>query len=202
MSFKTLQYALWGLVAVVGGAAGGYFYMNGLAPKPVVTTTGTAAIGGPFVAVDHNGATITEAAFSGSPSLVFFGFTHCPEICPTTLSDMAGWLAKMGDDGQTIKSYFVTVDPERDTPVIMKDYVTAFSDRITGITGTPEQVERLLKNYRVYSRKVRTGDGNYTMDHSAVVILLDAKSNFVSTIAYGEDEGVALDKLKLLVKRG
>lgn len=201
MPFKTLQYTLWGLVAVIGGAAGGYFYMNGIAPKQVVTSQGTAAIGGPFVAVDHNGAAITEAALAGSPSLVFFGFTHCPEICPTTLSDMAGWIEKLGDDGRAIKSYFVSVDPERDTPEIMKDYVTSFSDRITGITGTPEQIERLLKNYRVYSRKVRLGDGDYTMDHSALVILLDQNSNFVSTIAYGEAEDVALDKLKLLVKR-
>lgn len=201
MTFKTIQYTLWGLVALAGGAFGGYFYINSFQTQQVTQIVGAPAIGGPFELVDHTGATITEASLIGSPSIVFFGFTHCPEICPTTLSDISGWLSDLGDEGKDIKSYFVTVDPERDPPDVMKDYVTAFSDRITGVTGSPEKITQILKNYRVFSRKVRLGDGDYTMDHTASVILLDVKGEFVSTISYGEATKVAVDKLKLLVKR-
>lgn len=201
MSLKTLQYALWGLVAIAGGAFGGYFYINGVQKPQSQQLAGVQQIGGPFELIDHNGATITEAALSGSPSILFFGFTHCPEICPTTLSDIAGWLDETGDVGKNINSYFITVDPERDPPEVMKDYVTAFSDRITGVTGKPENITQILRNYRVFANKVRLGDGDYTMDHTASVILLDSKGEFVSTISYGEVPSVAVDKLKLLAKR-
>lgn len=201
MSLKTLQYVLWGLVAITGGAFGGYFYINGIQPQQAQQLTGAPQIGGSFELTDHNGATITEAALQGSPSVLFFGFTHCPEICPTTLSDISGWLEETGDEGKNIKSYFITVDPERDPPEVMKDYVTAFSDRITGITGTPENISQILRNYRIFANKVRLGNGDYTMDHTASVILLDNKGEFVSTISYGEVPSVAVDKLKLLAKR-
>lgn len=201
MSLKTLQYALWGLVAIAGGAFGGYFYINGIQKPQSQQLAGVQQIGGPFELTDHNGATITEAALNGSPSILFFGFTHCPEICPTTLSDISGWLDETGDVGKNINSYFITVDPERDSPEVMKDYVTAFSDRITGVTGKPENITQILRNYRVFANKVRLGDGDYTMDHTASVILLDSKGEFVSTISYGEVPNVAVDKLKLLAKR-
>lgn len=201
MSFKTLRYALWGLVAIAGGAFGGYFYVNGFQAQNALKLTNASTIGGPFELVDHSGTTVTEASLKGSPSVIFFGFTHCPEICPTTLSDISGWLDELGNEGKDIKSYFVTVDPERDTPDVMKDYVTSFSDRITGVTGTPEKIAQILQNYRVFARKVRIGDGDYTMDHTASVILLDRNAEFVSTISYGEVPKVAVDKLKLLVKR-
>lgn len=206
MSIKYVRYALWGLVAIVGGAFGGYYYVNGFGSggslnQTVSKVTGTAAIGGPFELVSHDGKTVTEASFKGSPSVVFFGFTHCPEICPTTLSDISGWLEALGDDGKSIKSYFVTVDPERDSPEVMKDYVTSFSNRIIGLTGSPEKVSEILKNYRIYYNKVRLGDGDYTMDHTASVILLDEEGQFVSTVAYGELEETAVKKLRLLAKR-
>jgi len=201
MSLKTFRYGLWGLVAIACGAFGGYFYVNGLQPKQEQENARVAAIGGAFDLIDHNGATISEAALKGSPSILFFGFTHCPEVCPTTLSDISGWLDAMGEEGKSLKSYFVTVDPERDNPEVMKQYVTAFSDRITGITGTLEEISRILKNYRVFSNKVPLAGGDYTMDHTASVILLDREGNFVSTISYGETPDVAVDKLKLLIKR-
>lgn len=201
MSLRTVQYALWGLVAIAGGAFGGYFYMTNVQQPQSQQLAGAQQIGGPFELTDHNGAAITEAALKDTPSILFFGFTHCPEICPTTLSDISGWLDETGDSGKNIKSYFITVDPERDSPEVMKDYVTAFSDRITGITGTPENITQVLSNYRVYANKVRLGNGDYTMDHTASVILLDAQGEFVSTISYGEVPSVAVDKLKLLAKR-
>lgn len=203
MPLKNFQFALWGLVAIAAGAFGGYFYVNGVsAPTNVVRSVGVPAIGGDFDLIDHNGGQITQAALEGQPSVLFFGFTHCPEICPTTLHDVAGWLDSAGDAGKDIKAFFITVDPERDNPEIMKDYVTAFSDRITGITGSPEKVDQILKNYRVFSRKVRLGDGDYTMDHSATVILLDKNAEFVSTISFGEETDVAIRKLKNLATRG
>jgi len=206
MSIKHVQYALWGLVAIAGGAFGGYFYVNGFGPGSGIPqsgskTTGIASIGGPFELVSHEGETVTEAALKGSPSVVFFGFTHCPEICPTTLSDISGWLDALGDEGKDIKSFFVTVDPERDNPDVMKDYVTSFSDRIVGLTGETDKVSKVLKSYRIYSNKVRLGDGDYTMDHTASVILLDSDGKFVSTVSYGELEETAVNKLRLLVKR-
>lgn len=199
---KMLQYMLWGLVAIVGGAAGGYFYIHGTEPAGAVKVAGAPSIGGPFELVDHSGARLTQDALPGSPSILFFGFTHCPEICPTTLSDISGWLDSLGDEGRGIKSYFITVDPERDTPEVMKDYVTTFSSRITGLTGSPEEIAGILRNYRVFARKVQLGNGDYTMDHTASVILLDKKGEFVSTISYGEAPAAALDKLRLLIRRG
>src|SRR5690606_7695814 len=122
----------------------------------------------------------------GAPSAVFFGFTHCPEVCPTTLYELSVWLEELGDEAAAVQAYFVTVDPERDTPEVMKDYVSSFSDRITGITGEPEAVAQMLKDFGIYSRRIETSDGDYTMDHTASVILLDRHGAFFGTIAYGE----------------
>ncbi|RUT99463.1 SCO family protein, partial [Mesorhizobium sp. USDA-HM6] len=130
--------------------------------------------GAPFTLIDQKKAPITEAAFRGHPSVVFFGFTHCPEVCPTTLFEMAGWLKTMGDSGKNLNAYFVTVDPERDTPEIINSYVSNFSDRITGITGDPDKVHAMAKSFGIYWKKVDTGDGDYTMDHTASVMLLNA----------------------------
>lgn len=158
--------------------------------------------GAPFTLVDQNGAEITEAAFRGQPSVVFFGFTHCPEVCPTTLVEMDGWLKKLGDEGKHIRAYFVSVDPERDTPEVMKTYVGNVSDRIVGITGAPDKVAAMTKSFGIYSRKVDTGDGDYTMDHSASVLMLKRSGDFFGTIAYEENADTALAKLKRLAREG
>ncbi|WP_296744033.1 SCO family protein [Mesorhizobium sp.] len=158
--------------------------------------------GGSFTLVDEKGAPITEAAMRGRPSVVFFGFTHCPEVCPTTLFELAGWLKTMGDSGKNLNAYFVTVDPERDTPQIMNSYVSNFSDRITGITGDPDKVHAMAKAFGIYWKKVDTGDGDYTMDHTASVLLLNAKGEFAGTIAYGESADTAIAKLKRLAAGG
>ncbi|MGI6856728.1 SCO family protein [Mesorhizobium sp. 1B3] len=158
--------------------------------------------GAPFTLVDQNGAEITEAAFRGQPSVVFFGFTHCPEVCPTTLVEMDGWLKKLGDEGKDIRAYFVSVDPERDTPEVMKTYVGNVSDRIVGITGAADKVAAMTKSFGIYSRKVDTGDGDYTMDHSASVLMLNRSGDFFGTIAYEENSDTALAKLKRLAREG
>ncbi|MBN9070953.1 MAG: SCO family protein [Rhizobiales bacterium] len=158
--------------------------------------------GDAFALVDQDGAPITEAAFRGHPSVVFFGFTHCPEVCPTTLFEMDGWLKKLGTEGKDIRAFFVTVDPERDTPELMKNYVTNVSDRITGITGDPDKIHAMAKSFGIYWRKVDTGDGDYTMDHTATVLLLDGRGGFAGTIAYAENPDTAIAKLKRLAAEG
>lgn len=160
------------------------------------------AYGAPFALVDQKGAPITEAAFRGQPSAVFFGFTHCPEVCPTTLFELDGWLKQLGDEGRSLRAYFVTVDPERDTAEIMDTYVSNVSDRITGITGEPDKVHAMAKAFGIYWRKVDLDGGDYTMDHTASVILLDGRGAFAGTIAYEENPDTALAKLKRLAAEG
>lgn len=155
-------------------------------------------IGDPFRLIDHNGDLITDAAMSGKPTAVFFGFTHCPEVCPTTLYELASWLDALGDDGKDINSYFITIDPERDTPQVMKSYVENFTDRIVGITGSPKDVLKLAKSWHVYWKKIPLDDDDYTMDHSASIFLVDAKGHFKGTISFGENPEIALQKLKNL----
>jgi protein SCO1/2 len=163
-------------------------------------TNGGEPYGASFALVDHKGAPITEAAFRGQPSAVFFGFTHCPEVCPTTLFELDGWLKKLGDDGKNLRAYFVSVDPERDTAEVMNSYVSNVSDRITGITGEPDKVHAMAKAFGIYWRKVDLEGGDYTMDHTASVILLDSDGAFAGTIAYGENPDAALAKLKRLAE--
>ncbi len=158
--------------------------------------------GGPFTLVDQKGAEITEAAFRGHPSAVFFGFTHCPEVCPTTLFELDGWLKKLGDEGKDIRAYFVSIDPERDRPEIMDAYVGNVSDRITGITGDPEKEAAMAKSFGIYARKVDHEGGDYTMDHTASILLLDGSGDFAGTIAYSESTDAAIAKLKRLADEG
>ncbi len=159
---------------------------------------GGEAFGAPFALTDHNGQPITEAAFRGHPSAVFFGFTHCPEVCPTTLFEMDGWLNQLGEAGKDIRAYFVSVDPERDSPDVMKSYVTNVSDRITGITGDPAKVEAMAKSFGIYWKKVPLEGTDYTMDHTASVLLLKPSGDFFGTIAYQESAETAVAKLRRL----
>ncbi|MEP2978362.1 MAG: SCO family protein [Lentilitoribacter sp.] len=155
-------------------------------------------IGEPFKLIDHNGDTITDEAFSGKPTAVFFGFTHCPEVCPTTLYELAGWLEDLGENGKEINSYFITIDPERDTPQVMKSYVQNFTDRIVGITGKPSDVAKLARSWHVYWKKIPLDDDDYTMDHSASIFLVDTKGHFKGTISFGESSDTAIQKLENL----
>jgi protein SCO1/2 len=156
-------------------------------------STQSSSVGGPFTLTDQNGKTVTDANFKGEPFLVFFGFTHCPDVCPTTLYEMSEVLKRLGPDAQKTAALFVTVDPERDTPEKMKQYVSSFHPRIFGLTGTPAQIDAIKKEYRVYSKKVPTKDGDYTMDHTAVVYLMDKNGRFVApfNMARSADEAAA-----------
>jgi protein SCO1 len=142
--------------------------------------TAPAAIGGPFQLTDQAGQTVTEQNLKGKPTLIFFGFTHCPDVCPTSLFEISEVLKAMGKDADRVNALFVSVDPERDTAAAMKDYLSSFDPHLKGLTGNPEAVAKVLSAYRVYSKKVPLKDGDYTMDHTALVYLMDRDGRFVS----------------------
>lgn len=162
-----------GLV-VIGGAV--LLQLSGV-NRPALAT-----VGGPFTLKDQNGNTFTDKDLAGAPTLIFFGFTFCPDICPTTLFDVSEVLRAAGDNGDKVRVLFVSVDPERDTPDVLKDYLSGFDARILGLTGTQQELDAIIKAYKVYARKIPTGDApdDYTMDHTAIVYLLDKQGNFVN----------------------
>ncbi|WP_181704574.1 SCO family protein [Chthonobacter rhizosphaerae] len=198
---KWVRIVTWALVACLVAATGWLVWAGRTGEGPAaVTTTGEAAVGGPFTLVDQDGKPVTEALVAGKPYAVFFGFTHCPDVCPTTLADMALALKEMGPEADDLKVLFITVDPERDTPDILKSYVASFSDRIVALTGTEAQIADVVEKYRVYRRKVPNEDGtDYAMDHTAAVYLMGPDGRFRGTISYGEPQADALAKLKRLV---
>lgn len=197
---KTIRIVLWAAVVVMAGALGWLTYS--------VTQSGDkiaeAPFGVPFQLVDQNAQPISEQAFRGKPTALFFGFTHCPEVCPTTLFELDGWLKKVDPDAKGLQAYFVTVDPERDTPAILGQYISNVTDRVTGIAGDPAKIAEVVKGFRVYAKKVPLDetkpDGDYTMDHTASIFLLDADGRFKGTIAYGENPETAVKKLENLMK--
>ena len=140
----------------------------------------TSAIGGPFKLIDQNGNTITDGDFKGRPFLVFFGYTHCPDVCPTTLFDVSEVMRVLGKDADRTGALFVTVDPERDTPAVMKDYLSSFDPHLRGATGDRVAIDAVEKAYRVYAKKVPMENGDYTMDHTALVYLMDKQGHFVT----------------------
>ena len=200
MTMKALRILLWTAVVVVAATLGWISYGKFLSQDQVAA----GPFGVPFELVSQNGEPITEKAFTGKPTALFFGFTHCPEVCPTTLFELNGWLEKVDPDGTKLQAYFISVDPERDTPQILGDYISNVSKRITGISGPADKVMEMVKGYRVYARKVpldeKQPDGDYTMDHTASVFLLDSTGRFTGTIAYGENPDTAIKKLENLAK--
>ena len=192
--------ALWGLVIIFAGALAWVSYELTRGPG----AASEEPYGVAFSLVDEEGQPITEEAFRGRPTALFFGFTRCPDVCPTTLFELNGWMKEVDPEGDDIDAWMVTVDPERDTPEVLGDYMSNVSDRIGGITGTPEEVAAMIKGFNVYARKVPLDeddpDGDYTMDHTASVFLLDEEGRFRSTIGYGENAEVAVEKLRNLIE--
>jgi protein SCO1 len=158
--------------------------------------TAPSAIGGPFQLTDQTGQTVTEKSMLGRPTLVFFGFTHCPDVCPTTLFEMSEVLKAMGKDADRVNAYYISVDPERDTQAVMKEYLSSFDPRLKGLTGSPEQVAKVMSEYRVYSKKVPLKDGDYTMDHTALIYLMDRDGKFVAPFNINQKPEQAASDLK------
>jgi protein SCO1/2 len=185
------------MIGAIAVAAGATALWMGLALRAQVQS-GATKIGGPFTLVDDTGAQVSEADLKGKSTVMYFGYTFCPEVCPTTLTDLAQWMQMIGQDADRLNYVFVTVDPERDTPKVMHDYVSAFDPRIRGLTGTSEQIAEVAKEYGVYYKRIPTSDGGYVMDHSAVLYMMDPNVRFVGVIPYQEDTAKAVAKLKKL----
>jgi protein SCO1/2 len=145
--------------------------------KPVVPAS--ASVGGPFQLTAHNGQTLTDKDLLGRPFLVFFGYTHCPDVCHTTLFEMSEILRALGSQAK-IGALFVTVDPERDTPAVLKDYLSNFDPRIVGLSGDRAALDPMLSEYRIYAKKAPNGSDDYAVDHTTVVYLMDKNGQFVS----------------------
>lgn len=185
-------------VFVVGaaGLGGALVQLSGAGGR---TATQGSTVGGPFTLVDQDGRTVTEAEMKGKPHLVFFGFTHCPDICPTTLYDISQALAAMGPDAAKTGVLFVTVDPARDTPEAMKAYLQSFSPGIKGLTGSQAQVDAMVKAYKVFVRKQPLANGGYTMDHTAVIYLMDRNGDFVAPVNLKRPPQQVADEIRAYV---
>jgi protein SCO1/2 len=165
-------------------------------PEPLLPSALTAM---EFELIDHDGDAVGPDTLIGRPSMVFFGFTYCPDICPTTLSDISGWLDALGEDAKDLDTIFITVDPERDTIEAMAEYVGHFDPSIRGWTGSLDEIMRAAEGFRVKFVKVATEGGDYTMNHTASVFLYDASGSFAGTIDYHEPEEFAVPKLRRLM---
>ena len=198
---KTVRIVLFVLAAIMAGL---FFWLWNEATNEQ-TALSDKPFGVPFSLTRQDGATITEQAFLGKPTALFFGFTNCPEICPTTVYELSGWMNKVDPQKSKLQAYFVSIDPDRDTPDALKTYLTNVTDRIVGISGDPAKVKDMARGFKVYFKKVPTDpakpDGDYTMDHTASVFLLDKQGRFTGTIAYGENPDIAEKKLENLIAK-
>jgi len=175
-------------LSLAAAATAGLWALMILAPVPQITRSGTAAIGGPFTLVDTDGATVTDRSYPGKWRLIFFGYTFCPDACPTTLHNMSVALEKLGSDAGKLQPIFITVDPRRDTREVMADYLKSFDSRIVGLTGTQAQIDSIVKEYRVYvgQEKAETTGDDYLVFHSSYIYLMDPRRTFVDVISGAE----------------
>ena len=176
-------------LGIIGVAALGWLLADRLTADAGGGSSGEALIGSEFALVDHTGKAVTDDDFAGRWQLVFFGFTYCPDVCPTTLATVSAVLEELGDDADQVAPLFVTVDPERDTPAAMAEYLANFDPRIVGLTGSPEQIKAAAKAFRVYYARVDKDDqpDGYTMDHSAFLYLIDPDGDYAAHFSHQDD---------------
>ena len=196
MIMKRLRFFLWALIAVAVSVTT-IFWMR--EPATDKLQTGKVIIGGPFMMTSHLGQPVTEKDYLGQPLAMFFGFTNCPDICPTTLLRLSDLMKKLGPEADKLQVVLVSVDPERDTPEVLKSYIAQFDSRFSAMTGTHEQLAAFAKAYRFIYKKVPLTGGEYTMDHSAGVFLYDEKGDFVGTLDPHESDQIVLKKLVKLL---
>ena len=176
------------LVVVCAAAIAGVAGYSSLKPGQGPISSGTALVGGPFELTAHTGARVSDKDFEGKYLLIFFGYTYCPDVCPAELQVISAALDYLGDKGKNIQPIFITIDPERDTPEALSKYMPNFHPRYLGLTGSPKEIERVAKAYRVYYAKAKeTGDGDYLMDHSSIIYLMDRQGTFLKHFSYGTD---------------
>ena len=166
---------------------------------PKTQEAGTSSVGGPFALTNQDGQRVTERDYAGRTHLVFFGFTHCPDVCPTTLQQIGDVLQALGPKGKDVRALFIAVDPERDTPEALKTYLASFDPRIVGLTGSADEVNAAVKAYRAYVRKVPTKDGDYTMEHTALVYVMNGQNRFLNALNLARPpEAAAAELAKML----
>ena len=168
-------------------------------PRGAAGTLLASAIGGPFHLVDQNGKTVTDGDLKGKWSLVYFGYTHCPDACPTALNDIAIALDELGPQRGAVRPVFITVDPERDTPEVLKSYVTSFDAPILALTGSREEIAQAAKDYRVYYAKHPEAGGDYSMDHSSVIYVMDPEGRFTASFTHESSPEQIAERLKKLL---
>ena len=190
-----MRLALWVLVGLVATGVIVLLWKSA-EPEQGVVQTSMATIGGPFTLTASTGKPFSSAELNGKPAAVFFGFTHCPDVCPTTLARLTKLRRELGKGDGALSIVFISVDPERDTPAEVDTYMKLYDSPVIGLTGTPAQIEQVKKQFGIYSRKVEQPGGSYSVDHTATVILLDRNGQFSSTLSPEEGNQVALDKLK------
>lgn len=199
-----VRYVLW-LMVLLAVSVVGVLALDPVLKRVTVRsgtpTTDAIGIGGDFSMITHKGHAFTQADLGGRPTIMFFGFTTCPDICPSTLIEMTGWLDLLGADADRINAIFVSVDPERDTPDILASYLTAFDRRIIGLTGTPEQLELMARRYKFYYERIAQDGDNYTIDHTASVYMLDKTGTFVGAVDRHEPSATRIGKIRMLVNR-
>jgi protein SCO1/2 len=193
MTISKLRIVLWALVglAAIGGI------LLALQPRsPITRETALGAVGGPFTLTGSDGKPFSSAKLNGRPAAIFFGFTHCPDVCPTTLARLVKLRKELGKGDEAMSIVFISVDPERDGPVEVGSYATLFNAPVIGLTGSPTDIERVKKQFGIYSARVEQPGGGYSVDHSAAVFLMDRDGKFVATLSPEEGDAVALDKLR------
>src|SRR5882672_1954594 len=168
-------------------------------PRGVAGTPLASAIGGRCSLVDQNGKTVTDADLKGKWSLVYFGYTHCPDACPTALNDIAIALDQLGPKREAVRAVFITVDPERDTPEVLKEYVASFDAPILALSGSPEEIARAAKAYRVYYAKHPEPGSDYSMDHSSVIYVMDPEGRFTASFTHQSTPEEIAERLKKLL---
>ena len=199
-TLKTVRILLWALVAVALLGVAVLLLRGRSDPASETIASTSVKIGGPFTVTGGDGKPFSSTQLSGKPYAIFFGFTHCPDVCPTTLARLVKLRRELGRDDRAFEILFVTVDPERDGPREVGQYAGLFNAPIIGLTGSPARIEQVKKQFGIYSRKVPGHHGSeYSVDHTATVLLFDRSGKFVATIAHGEKDAVALDKLKRIV---
>jgi protein SCO1/2 len=183
-----LQAALVILTVLAAVVMAGLTYYLSVQPRGLLGS-GTALVGGPFTLTDHNGRKVTEKEFLGKYMLVFFGYTYCPDVCPTELQVISAALDSLGTKADAIQPVFITIDPRRDSPEVMKQYVANFHPRLLGLTGSSEEIAAVAKTYRVYYSKVENNSGpdSYLMDHSSIIYLMDKEGKFLKHFTYSTD---------------
>ena len=190
---QRLRLILWAIVLITGASAT-IFYLIGQPQQ------NASRFGGEFILQSTAGGDFSDRDLAGTPSLVFFGYTFCPDVCPTTLAETTGWRAELGLSENDLRIIFVSVDPERDTLENMKEYVSFFGSPVIGLTGTLEQVEAAKAAFGVFSEKVEDpGVADYLVNHTASVLMIDGDGNFLGTIVYEENRETALAKIRRLL---